>query len=161
MRPSLVVSLDTNNAEVAAVQQPFWSTSIQASCGRLHSHGKSTWEVQVLRVQLRYSSAIIGRWCLPWNLLSEQLHLKNEASRAQSSCGRAKRHSVDGSYSHHGFSLLPRMFKWPSCYDIYLLTLLNWFLRDLEALDQDSIEPLLCSEFYTEPFSLLNHVEIS
>ena len=31
MRPSLVVSLDTNNGEVAAVQQPYWSTSIQAS----------------------------------------------------------------------------------------------------------------------------------
>ena len=31
------------------------------------------------------SSAIIGRWGLPWNLLSEQLRSKNEGSRAQSS----------------------------------------------------------------------------
>ena len=37
------------------------------------------------RARSRYSSAIIGRWGLPWNLLSEQLRSKKEASRAQPS----------------------------------------------------------------------------
>ena len=94
MRPSLVVSSDTNNGEVAAVQQPCWSTSIQASVD-----SKATWEASrcIARARSRYGNVIIGRWGLPWNLLSEQSRSKTEQS---SKLRRAKQSSVgDSSYS--------------------------------------------------------------
>ena len=59
---------------------------------------------------VRDHDAIIGRWSLPWNLLSKQPHSRSKASRGLpgfSSHRRARRRSMDSfSYGHRGFSPL-------------------------------------------------------
>ena len=61
----------------------------------------------------------------------------------------------------YNFSLLTKYpVSNPELYDLYLLELFSWFLRDLEDF-RALIEPLLSSGFYIEPLSLLHPTETS